>query len=305
EAEITDLWGKAAQAAHDIIEWNRYTLEDDYGKLFVGNTSSSPEIILSRRSTSSNGLEKKNYPIGTPGGNSGVTPSDNLVKAYEYIGAQDPDNPYANRDMRFYSTIVYNGARWNGRTIDISKDGTDSYMASGASRTGYYLKKYLTDELNIANDQKAAHQWIIFRYAEILMNYAEAANEAWGPDDGGHVTTGLTARAALNRIRSRAGLGEVDLTKYAGASDKEKMRNAIKAERRVEFAFEGHRYWDLMRWKDGSVLKEPIAGVRYDGTSYQTIVVEKRVFEDHMHRYPIPFTEISKSNGIIEQNIGW
>lgn len=303
--EIQNLWVEAANAAHDIIAWGKYSLMDDYGSLFTGNTSSNPEIIMSRRSTSSNGLEQANYPIGTPGGNGSLTPSGNLVDAYEYIGEPDPANPYANRDRRFYSTIVYNGAIWNGRTIDITANGTDSYKATGASRTGYYLRKYLTDELNLSNSQTAVHQWVYFRYAEILMNYAEAANEAWGPDDGTHVTTEMTARAALNFIRDRAGLEEVDLSAFEGADDKTRMRNAIKAERRVEFAFEDHRFWDLLRWKDGSVLKKNISGVRYDGTSYTKFLVETRVFEDYMHRYPIPYAEVSKSNGIIDQNPGW
>ena len=305
DSEIQNLWVEAANAAHDIIAWNKYSLVDDYGSLFTGNTSSSPEIIMSRRSTSSNGLEQANYPIGTPGGNNSLTPSGNLVDAYEYIGEPDPANPYANRDKRFYSTIVYNGATWNGRTIDITEGGTDSYKATGASRTGFYLRKYLTDGLNLSNSQTAAHQWVYFRYAEVLMNYAEAANEAWGPDDDTHVATGMTARAALNLIRDRAGLGAVDLNDFEGADDKAKMRNAIKVERRVEFASEDHRCWDLRRWKDGSVLKEKISGVRYDGKSYTKTMVETRVFEDYMHRYPIPYTEVSKSNGVIEQNPGW
>lgn len=305
ESEVQALWAEAALAAHDIIAWNKYTLADDYGSLFTGNTSSSPEIILARRSTSSNGLERANYPIGTPGGSNSITPTGNLVDAYEYIGTPDPADPYANRDKRFYSTIVYNGATWNGRTIDISASGTDSYQATGASRTGYYLRKYLTDGLNLSNDQTAAHQWIFFRYAEILMNYAEAANEAWGPDDGSHVATGMTARRALNLIRGRAGLGDVDLEAYEGADDKTRMRNAIKAERRVEFAFEDHRFWDLLRWKDADALRADISGVRYDENGYVKTMVENRVFEDYMLRYPIPFTEVSKSNGVVVQNPGW
>ncbi len=303
--EIQAMWEDAAMAAHDIIASNKYSLESEYGNLFTGNTSSSPEIIMSRRSTSSNGLEKANYPIGTPGGNNDITPTGNLVDAYEYIGTPDPANPYLNRDKRFYSTIVYNGATWNNRTIDISEDGTDSYTATGASKTGYYLKKYLTDNLDLSNSQTAAHQWIHFRYGEILLNYAEAANEAWGPDDGSAVSTGMTARDALNVIRERAGLGEVDLSRYEGDNDQEKMRNAIKAERRVELAFEDHRYWDLLRWKDGDVLKESISGVRYDGSAYTRTTVESRVFSDNMYRYPIPYTEVSKSNGVVTQNPGW
>ena len=157
------------------------------------------------------------------------------------------------------------------------------------------------------------HQWVYFRYAEILLNYAETANEAWGPDDGSHVASGLTARQALDQVRGRADvrLDPVDLTKYEGATDKERMRAAVKAERRVELAFEDHRYWDLLRWNDGTILGQPIEGVKAvagggDGLfRYETFKVEDRVFDPKMYRYPIPYQEISKSKGVVTQNAGW
>ena len=298
-------WEEALKAAGDVINSGMYSLAPDYDMFSGEDPLSSPEAIYIVRTYVSSDPEKANYPISTPGGQSGACPTQNIVDAYEYVDTPDERNPYLNRDKRFYSTIVYNGATWNNRTIDISEDGTDSYTATGASKTGYYLKKYLTDNLDLSNSQTAAHQWIHFRYGEILLNYAEAANEAWGPDDGSAVSTGMTARDALNGIRERAGLGEVDLSRYEGDNDQEKMRNAIKAERRVELAFEDHRYWDLLRWKDGDVLKESISGVRYDGSAYTKTTVESRVFSDNMYRYPIPYTEVSKSNGVVTQNPGW
>lgn len=309
-SQTEERWTEAAKAAADVIALGRYRLADDYSSLFTGNTSSNPEIILSRMSSASNSLETSNYPIATPGGNSGITPSQNLVDAYEWTGPEDPDNPFANRDPRLKATIVTNGSTWNGRTIDISENGTDSYRTLNSSRTGYYLKKYLTDGLVLTQGQTAIHQWVYIRYAEILLNFAEAANEAWGPDQT-DATAGMSARSALNMVRNRAGLEDVDLTDYSGTNDTERMRNAIKAERRVELAFEDHRYWDLLRWKDGDRLGDDIRGIRADdngdGTfSYTEITVESRIFdESRMYRYPIPFTEISKSNGVLTQNQGW
>ena len=309
-SQTEERWTEAAKAAADVIALGRYRLADDYSTLFTGNTSSNPEIILSRMNSASNSLETSNYPIATPGGNSGITPSQNLVDAYEWTGPEDPDNPFANRDPRLKATIVTNGSTWNGRTIDISENGTDSYRTLNSSRTGYYLKKYLTDGLVLTQGQTAIHQWVYIRYAEILLNFAEAANEAWGPDQT-DATAGMSARSALNMVRNRAGLEDVDLTDYSGTNDTERMRNAIKAERRVELAFEDHRYWDLLRWKDGDRLGDDIRGIRADdngdGTfSYTEITVESRIFdESRMYRYPIPFTEISKSNGILTQNQGW
>ena len=309
-SQTEERWTEAAKAAADVIALGRYRLADDYSTLFTGNTSSNPEIILSRMNSASNSLETSNYPIATPGGNSGITPSQNLVDAYEWTGPEDPDNPFANRDPRLKATIVTNGSTWNGRTIDISENGTDSYRTLNSSRTGYYLKKYLTDGLVLTQGQTAIHQWVYIRYAEILLNFAEAANEAWGPDQT-DATAGMSARSALNMVRNRAGLEDVDLTDYSGTNDTERMRNAIKAERRVELAFEDHRYWDLLRWKDGDRLGDDIRGIRADdngdGTfSYTEITVESRIFdESRMYRYPIPFTEISKSNGVLTQNQGW
>lgn len=309
DADRTAAWEKAAKAASAVIELGTYQLSDSYKDLFVGNTSSSKEIIMSRRSSASNSLEKANYPIGTAGGNSGLTPSGNLVDAYEYIAEPDPADPYANRDPRLAYTVVTNGSTWNSRVIDITEGGTDSYRNTNASRTGYYLRKYLTDDLVLTQSQTAMHQWIYFRYAEILLNYAEAANEAWGPDVAGDC--GLSAKDALNLVRNRTsvGLGDVNLAKFAGSDDKSRMRAAIKAERRVELAFEDHRYWDLLRWKDGSALAETIKGVKAsilgDAISYETIDVEPRVFEEKMYRYPLPHEEVSKSGGVLEQNLGW
>ena len=312
DEEIAERWARAAQAAYEVIALNRFSLSPNYGSLFTGNTSANPEIILSRRSSPSNTLERANYPIATAGGGSGLTPSQNLVDAYEYTGPAIAGNPYANRDPRLGYTVVTNNSAWNGRTIDISESGPDSYLTVNSSRTGYYLKKYLTDELVLTQEQTAMHQWVYFRYAEILLNYAEAANEAWGPDDGSHVASGLTARQALDQVRRRAdvNLGAVDLTKYEGETDRERMRAAVKAERRVELAFEDHRYWDLLRWNDGTALGQSIEGVKAiangDGTfRYETFKVEDRVFDPKMYRYPIPYQEISKSNSVVSQNAGW
>ena len=309
DAERTAAWERAANAASDVIALGQYQLSDSYKNLFVGNTSSNKEIILSRRSSPSNNLEKANYPIATAGGNSGITPSGNLVDAYEYTGTPDPASPFAKRDPRLAFTIVTNGSTWNSRTIDISENGTDSYRNTNASRTGYYLKKYLTDDLVLTQSQTAMHHWVYFRYAEILLNYAEAANEVWGPDVAG--TCGLTAREALNMVRNRpsVALGDIDLSKFVGIDERTQMRAAVKAERRVELAFEDHRYWDLLRWKDGASLAETITGLKAsvngDKIKYEKIDVEPRVFEENMYRYPLPHEEVSKAGGVLVQNEGW
>lgn len=300
-------WARAADAAHEVMALNQYTLDDDYQDLFLeDNTALSPEVIWAIRLGESNDLEKANYPIGTPGGHSGVTPSENLVSDYEYTGAPDPADPYANRDPRLGYSIVTNGSEWNGRTMEIWSGGADDGSQPNASRTGYYLKKFLNPDLNLVQGEEALRSWIVFRYGEVLLNYAEAMNEAYGPDDDHGF--GLTARQALNTVRNRPGVGLADVV----AADQAEMRDRIKHERRIELAFEGHRYADLLRWGEAeTVLNEPLQGVKVvknadDTFTYSPFTVEQRTFvAPKMYYYPIPQTEISKSGGVLQQNPGW
>lgn len=300
-------WEKAAQAAYDVIELNQYKLGNNYSNLFLeSNSTQNDEIILSFRDGATNSPEKANYPIATPGGNSGITPSQNIVDSYEYKGTPDAANPYLNRDPRLGYSIVVNNSQWNDRTLQIYEGGTDDPAQTNASRTGYYLKKFLLPNLYLVQDEKRIHNWVMFRYAEILLNYAEAMNEAYGPNNNNG--NSLTALEALNLVRSRPSVEMPAID----TSDNLILREKIKHERRVELAFEGHRYWDLRRWKDAeTVLNEPIRGAKITKTSensfsYQYFVVEQRKFDAaKMYFYPIPYVEIAKSNNILTQNPNW
>lgn len=299
-------WEDAARAAHDVLALNQYTLDTDYRQLFLGDyTVKSPEVIFAIRQGASNDLERSNYPINTPGGGSGITPSHNLVSAYEYNGTPDAQDPYVNRDPRMAMSVVVNNSEWNGRCIQIHKGGQDDYSKSNVSRTGYYLKKFLNDNLNLVRDEKKQRSWIMFRLAELYLNYAEAMNEAYGPDDAHGYT--LTALQALNMVRNRPGVKMPPVV----TTDKNEFRARVKQERRIELAFEDHRYWDLKRWKDAEVeLNKPLLGIRAANLGNQKFLytefeVEKRIFEPKMYLYPIPQLEITKSEGVIKQNEGW
>jgi len=299
-------WKKAAEAANDIIALGRYTLDNDYRNLFLTDyTVNSPEMIWAIRLGATNDPERKNYPVGTLGGNSGVTPSHNLVSAYEYTGTPDPLDPYANRDPRLGYTVAVNNSAWNGRTIEIWEGGKDAWNKPNASRTGYYLRKFLSDNLDLVQNESTQHSWIVFRYAGILLDYAEAMNEAYGPDENNNWS--LNARQAVNQVRNRTGVQMPPIQ----AADQTAMRTGIKHERQIELAFEDHRFWDLLRWKDAeTILNQPLQGVRAvnNGSSYTYTVftVEGRVFTaPKMYYYPIPLVEISKSKGVLKQNAGW
>ena len=300
-----DKWEAAATAAHELIthEDLEYSLDPSYGSYFVGgNPLTSPETIYCVRRSQSNNMEKNNYPIATQGGKSGATPTHNLVAAYEYIGTPNPADPYANRDPRLTASIVTNGSTWNGRVIDQSVGGSDDMSKANASKTGYYLKKFLTDNLNLVQGQAAQHNWVAYRYAEVLLNYAEAMNEAYGPDD---IPAGFTmsARQALQQVRDRA---SAKLPKVI-ATDKDSFREVVKRERRVELAFEDHRYWDLLRWKDAmDVLNKPVLGVAVTktetGWSYEVQEVATRTFHERNYYLPFLRSEIKNSNNTLEQN---
>ncbi len=317
-------WERAAEAAHEVIEVRKSifakgfgfgegakTYPDynmpanrDYGKYFQGNNAAKDaESIFLIRQAAGNELEMRNYPVGTRGGNSGVCPTQNLVDAYEYVGSQTL-NPYENRDPRLTASIVVNGSSWNGvNDFDQSPKGQFSQNTKGASPTGYYLKKYLASNLNLIEGGNADHIWPAYRYAEVLLNYAEAMNEAYGPD-ADPKGYGMTAREALTQVRNSASTSLPDVT----ASSKNDFREVVKQERRVELAFEDHRYWDLVRWLDAeNVLNKSIKGMvirknNLGGYQYSTKVIGSRVFEKRQYYLPFTREEIANSHGALNQN---
>ena len=302
----TEKWAAAAKAAYDVINMGRYSFSGQYQDLFYSAaTNTDPEVIWAKRNSASNTLEKANYPIGTQGGNTGVCPTLNLVKSFEHNGDIDPSDWFRNIDPRCTASIVKNLDYWNGREMQIYAGGTDSPDNPNSSPTGFYLKKFLHPDLNLVNNATEIHSWILFRYAEILLNYAEAMNELYGPDGKGSYT--LSAREAVNLIRTRSGVGMPPIS----ATDKMSMREAIKHERRIELAFEEHRFWDLLRWKDAeSALNTTILGVDNipQGSSYvwkEKVVSNRRFDASKMYLYPIPQTEIVRTGYQINQNPNW
>lgn len=308
-----NLWKKAAVASYDIIESGLYSLENNFADLFTKHDSK--EMIFERRQDNSNDFERANFSIGFDGGNTGTCPSQNLVDAFEMVetglpitdelSGYDPASPYQGRDPRMDATVIYNNSYWFGRQIEVWNGGLDGPPLMNATKTGYYLKKYLNPAVRIGSGQNITqrHTWYLFRLAEIYLNLAEAMNEAYGPD-GDPDGIGMTATEAVNIIRNRAGMPN-----FPSGLTKEQFRSKLQNERRVELAFENHRFWDVRRWKIGpQTLGEQLRGViieKVDDTTFNYIpkVVESRVFEDKMYLYPIPYTETVKAN--LEQNEGW
>ena len=307
-------WKKAAAAAKAVIDLNRYGLAADYRAMFLGiQGHQSTECILAYMTGDNNAPETANYPVSTNGGGTGTCPSANLVDAYEnadgtpfsWDALAPGADPYAGRDPRLLQSIVVNGSSWNGRTMETFVGGRDGLGVKNATTTGYYLKKFLTDNLDLEKKQTAVHSWPLFRYAEILLNYAEAMNEAYGADVD-YFGDGKTARWAVNQVRNRAGMPGVVATTQA------QMRECIHHERQIELAFEEHRFYDVRRWGEpvaAAALGAPLRGIRITNTggtlSYAPFNVENRVWKSHMILFPIPQSEVLASDGMIAQNPGW
>ncbi|MFA5416955.1 MAG: RagB/SusD family nutrient uptake outer membrane protein [Bacteroidales bacterium] len=313
----TDLWKKAAKAALALIDsaelkgW--YTLPNNF---YDFNVVTSKELILESREAKANYFEKANFPMGIEGGNTGICPSQNLVDAFEMTKASGGGEfswtnpvhsaaPYTNRDQRLNRTVLRDGSTFKGSVIQTYIGGTNAQPLEGATKTGYYLRKLLVETINLApaSTTTADHYWPVFRYAEILLNYAEAMNEAFPANsqytDG---TYGRSAEWALNKVRSRALINEVSGLNYANFQKK------VRNERRVELAFEDHRFWDIRRWKIADETKT-IYGTKVELVGANKVytpnqVVATRFWHDRMYLYPIPASE-GFINPNLGQNTGW
>jgi starch-binding outer membrane protein, SusD/RagB family len=311
-------WQEAANAAKAVMDLGKFSLattlnanpSENYRMLFVSTPTQEDIFYREYVNTSpSMAMERMNAPNGY-GGWGGNCPMQNLVDDYEMMnglpitdGASgyNPQAPYANRDPRFYATILFNGADYRGRKVETflpgGKDSPDGNEPWNTSPTGYYLRKFLKESISLEDwNNMGTATWRYFRYAEILLNYAEAQNEAVGPDQ--------SVYDAVNAIRSRAGMPALP----AGLSP-DQMRDRIRNERRIELAYEEHRYFDVRRWLIAEdVENEPAQGMSVqkngDGTFTYTVkeALTGKNFQQQHYWFPIPLQEINVSNGSLDQN---
>jgi len=298
-----------------------------------------PEILWRQDRSNDNSQEKENFPP-TLYGNGRVNPSQNLVDAFPMVNGRpitdplsgyDPQNPYANRDPRLSDIIIYHGMTYNNVVISTGIDMPNAdgemldnlnYQNGLSTRTGYYLKKLLREDVIVdpSKNNTKYHLYPRIRYTEIFLAYAEAANDAWGPvaDPTG---VGFTAYDVIKAIRTRGGLGSVkdqngndipDVYLEEIKSDKVKMAQLICNERRIELCFENKRFWDLRRWQ--MPLNESVKGMQIEKVDpdkedspikYTVIDVEDRKYDNSYQMYgPIPKSEVLKWSNL-KQNKGW
>lgn len=307
------LYNQEYQQAADLAEMliGNYTLFPNYGDLFKTANETHEEILLSLQYVPTDREHNIQYSLVPPslGGYANFSPLQELVNSYLTIDGlaitnpaanYDPENPYQNRDPRLSATIIHDEyvmTAYNGNQVVIdtspgaAPDGLD--YSSNSTPTGYYVSKYFDPEAR--NQTNSGLNLILIRYAEVLLNYAEAKIELGTFNEQDWNST-------IRLLRERAGLTGMAL-EYTGG-DQQTLREIVRNERRVELAFEaGHRFFDIRRWEIADeVLNGWTHGIRVDG---EYIEVSFRTFDPAKHYlWPIPLSE-RDINDNLTQNPNW
>ncbi|RIH65422.1 RagB/SusD family nutrient uptake outer membrane protein [Mariniphaga sediminis] len=314
-------WASAAATYKRIMDLGIYELFPDYNTMFFEENNGNVETIFAKHHLGGTGLASSHEGLrGTRMSNGSMTgwgllnPTQEVVDEYfmanglliyDPESGYNPQNPYANREKRFYQSIVFDGGEWNGDIIYTRKgvgsgNEIDLSAVNEATGTGYYLKKGMNPKYAVAGrNNLSSADFIIFRYGEVLLSYAEAQNEAVGPD--------LSVYEAINSVRERS-----ELPPLAEGLSQDEMRAAIHQERRVELAFENKRWRDLLRLKmaeeklNGTFHAMLIEEVDGELTYTRVPAAEGEVTFDPSKNYllPIPQSAIDR-NPKLEQNPGY
>ncbi len=318
-----ERWDIAKAAADSVMNLNLYSLMDDYADAFGSGADGNTEAILEYDYDAS-GIYHDFDDEFSPGGDDGIqqgglgTPTQEMVESYELAdtggfpdwstwhttsGTTDTP-PYDELEPRFQASILYNGASWKDRTIEPYVDGTDGWCQysvttspAGRTTTGYYLRKLIDEDHDLSETTASTQPWIAVRYAEVLLNYAEACYETDDEDD---------ANDAIREIRSRVGLPYTD-------QSGDDLFDAIRQERKVELAFEGQLFWDMRRWELGvsEYNESRVHGlkiVKNDDDSFTYTYVDcdlqDRYYPEKLYQIPLPEEEL-ENNSAIQQYTEW
>lgn len=345
--EKTELWHQAALANKELIEAAEAggkrlacSLDTLWSISYISDPEAYAEIIFARRTAAANTFEGYNFPVGYSSGQGGNCPTQDLVDAFCCTDGKsiaesplyDAQNPYINRDPRLSMTVAVNGEKWPNDLADYNSayPVLETYLggyhartgksagASYATQTGYYLKKFCNPSQILRARSghgvtSTPHGWLTFRLGGMYLNYAEAVFQyfhAKGMANAADATDSefpVSARVLASKTRQRAGMPA-----FPAGMDNETFWASYKNERRVELAFEGHRFYDVRRWmEDGdkflNIHRMEITK-NEDGTFlYNTVSVTRGSgqWQAKWNLFPFPQTEVLKSGGAIVQNQGW
>lgn len=319
-------WERAALFANQVLadEGISYTFTPMSADDIADAGSTLPADFIFRTYMGQvSGMESRHFPPYYLG-NAQTIPSENLAEAYpakngypitDPLSGYDEDDPYAvERDNRFDMTFYYQGKKFGAydSTIDVSEGGKDSESFHlYASRSGYYLSKFLSTKNNEMLDplvpKTSVHYNPMLRKTEVWLNYAEAANEAWGPMGKGEGCM-YSAYDVIRIVREQSGgITDVTYLDQVASEGKAAFRALIQNERRLEFAFEDHRFWDLRRnLLPINTMVKGMKVTRTDGEfEYEVIDLEERPFDQIRYYYmPLPNDELLK-NPNLKNNMGW
>ena len=278
-------WPEAAATAKLLMDEGTYKLFNDYRHFFSESNKHNCEVIFNIETKSpeySTNYDADIWRLNRP------APLKELVDTYLCVDGKtiaesplyDPEHPYENRDPRLLKSIVCIGYSYLGKII----------TKEDVATTGFGVKKYTSyeDDVTIPLVERSAFNFILIRYAEVLLTYAEAQNEASGPDQ--------SVYDAINQLRKRP---DINMPEVEKGLTKEQMREIIRRERRIELTFEGLYYSDILRWK---TAEKENNGMMHN---YEGIGVVKRAFNpirDYM--WPIPYNQIVL-NPSLQQNPNW
>ena len=320
-------WEAAAATLKDVIHLQVYRLQPTILDLWTEATNNNDEVIFDFQMSKQNGGRREGLfgPVFVKGVQSSwgnMQPTQELVDDYcmaNGLPITDPasgynkNNPYKNREKRFYQSILYDGSMWQGEEI-ITRVGVgspneiDTSSDSDVTNTGYYTRKTIDESVNGADNLQMSNgmaNYIFFRYADVLLMYAEASLEAGDKP---------TAIEYLDMVRTRGdNMPSINDTYPQGITENQ-LREIIRRDRRIELAFEDKRWWDILRWKicdgENGVMNKPIGGMKIEDTNgdgvweYNYHEVGKRTFLPRMYYQPIPQYVIDKNPVIREQNGG-
>ena len=322
-----ERWKRAADAARDLIYsvghkgTEDLILTEDMRDVFLNYYSygANPELIFFRNDGKSKAIESANGPLGFTGSNLGngrTCPTQNLVDAFPMLDGKpigesttypyDAQKPYANRDTRLDMTVLHNGSKCLGTTL-ATWQGGDNNPSNGSSysKTSYFMGKFMGKFADATSYSEHTRVWVMFRYAEVLLNFAEAENEYLD-------TPSKDVYDAIRMLRKRAGIKAGKTGCKYGLPDgmtKDEMRKVIQNERRIELAFEEHRFYDIRRWRIAEeVFAKPLQGMNITVGSGQTVYTRVDLmttkFSAKNYLYPIPYSEVIKNKNM-KQNPNW